>query len=304
MIISALHVKNYLIDCIGKKHLNEKTVKAYRIDLAQFLQFALDKECDKEMINTYLSWLHTFYTKPKTIKRKIATVKAFLSYLEFNEYLLENPFKKISVKFREPLLLPRTIPLDSMKRILHHAYLARDQAHTQYQKQTALRNICVIELLFSTGVRVSELCNIKLEDMNLKEGYVRIFGKGSKERNLTIGSTTVLLILKEYLGMYQGQLMESGYFFVNRLGSKLSEQSVRILLRRYAEDLRITQHITPHMIRHTFATQLLEEDVDIRFIQKILGHSSITTTQIYTHVSNSKQKQILIRKNPRNLIKL
>ena len=159
-----------------------------------------------------------------------------------------------------------------------------------------------MELLFSTGIRVSELCHVRDTELNLKDCYVRIYGKGAKERILQIGNPDVLHILHVYRSLFHEEITNSGFFFINRLGHPLSEQSVRLLLLHYEKTLNLPQHITPHMFRHTFATQLLEEDVDIRYIQHILGHSSITTTQIYTHISSNKQKEILCQKNPRNAL--
>lgn len=153
--------------------------------------------------------------------------------------------------------------------------------------------------MFATGIRVSELCNIKDEDINLEERTLKIFGKGSKERMLYIGSGEVVKILKKYKEVIKDK-ENNGFFFINKFNLKLSEQSVRILLNTLEKRLNLSIHITPHMFRHTFATNLLEKDVDIRYIQKILGHSSISVTQIYTHVSYPKQKEILTIKNPRN----
>lgn len=296
-------LENYLHDCTKKRNLSKHTIKAYSIDLYQFLTFAKQENCNKELLSTYLERLHNTYSKTKTVKRKIASLKAFFNYLEYNEYLDSNPFNKMRVQFKEPKLLPRTIPMDYISSILSKAYTDIITSKSDYQKKTAIRNTAVIELLFSTGIRVSELCNIKHEDINLSQGTLRIYGKGSKERILQIGNESVSQILHQYQTLlYQEQT--NGYFFVNKLGKRLSEQSIRIMLVNYEQALHISQHITPHMLRHTFATQLLEEDVDIRFIQKILGHSSITTTQIYTHVSSNKQKEILITKNPRNFVKI
>ena len=191
-----------------------------------------------------------------------------------------------------------------MKKIIEVSYQKIKNSSTDYKEKHAVRNAAVIELLFSTGIRVSELCNIKRKEINLEEGELLIFGKGAKERMLQIGNENVLKILKSYATLYEDDLKDSEYFFLNKNKERLSEQSVRILLKTLETEIGLDQHITPHMLRHTFATQLLEEDVDIRYIQRILGHSSISTTQIYTHVSSHKQKEILVMKNPRNAIEI
>lgn len=171
---------------------------------------------------------------------------------------------------------------------------------TAYQHRCLIRDIAVCELLFATGMRISELCSIPSENIDLENGIVRIYGKGSKERILQIGHKDVICALSEYRKAFSCEIDSSGYFFVNRLHNQLSDQSVRYMINKYVEIAAIKVHITPHMFRHSFATLLLEQDVDIRYIQRMLGHSSITTTEIYTHVSNTKQKDILLNRHPRN----
>lgn len=147
---------------------------------------------------------------------------------------------------------------------------------------------------------MSELCSLRHPDIDLHEGYVRIYGKGAKERIVQITNTYILDALRNYCRMVPSQSITHDFFFVNRLGHRLSEQSVRFMIKKYSHMAGLSEHITPHMFRHTFATLLLEEDVDIRYIQQILGHSSILTTQIYTHVTSTKQRDILTTKHPRN----
>lgn len=158
----------------------------------------------------------------------------------------------------------------------------------------------MIELLFSTGMRISELCSLKPADIDMHGRSILISGKGSKERMIQIGNSSVAEILLEYTREYGREIGECGYFFVNRLNKRLSEQSVREMINKYTDMAGIELHITPHMFRHSFATYLLEADVDIRYIQEMLGHSSIKVTEIYTHVAMDKQKVILSTKHPRN----
>lgn len=216
----------------------------------------------------------------------------------------ENPFTKIKVKFQEPFLLPKTIPISTIQLILSSAYKLSKEIISEYQYNTVLRDIAVLELLFATGIRVSELCSLTDKDVNLVEGTVKIYGKGSKERIVQIGNPEVLSAVKNYRDVIGELRINSEYFFINRLQNRLSEQSVRMMINKYVDLSGVSTHITPHMFRHSFATLLLEEDVDIRYIQKLLGHSSIVTTQIYTHVSSSKQRDILTLKHPRNKIKM
>ena len=293
-------IEKYLIYCELQKGLNPKTIKAYRIDLSQFKSYAKEQEeaSSKELICSYLESLHSKY-KPKSIKRKLATLKAFYEYLTFEEIIEDNPFSKIHLKIKEPIILPRTIPEKILTKILNAAYQTLEECKTVYSERSVIRDIAVLELLFATGLRVSELCNLKADDVNLLDSYIKTFGKGSKERIIQICTPDVLTALKQYKKCFKAEIDNTGYFFVNRLSNRLSDQSVRFMINKYANQISSNIHITPHMFRHTFATMLLESDVDIRYIQQILGHSSITTTEIYTHVSTAKQKQILKRKHPR-----
>lgn len=293
--------KIYLDYCRNQKELNYKTLKAYNIDLQQFLSFIPTDilPVSKEMLSDYLTHIHKQY-KPKSVKRKIASIKAFFHYLEYEEMITENPFNKLRFQFREPLHLPKTIPLHIIEAFLSTLYREEKTASTLYKQKTTLRDIAVMELLFATGMRISELCNLKQTNLDLQSKSVLIFGKGAKERFIQIGNDQVLSALYRYKEAFADELSQTEWLFVNRLGNRLSEQSVRYMIIRYCKIAGIDMHITPHMFRHSFATLLLEADVDIRYIQKMLGHSSITTTEIYTSVSMAKQKEILSRKHPRN----
>jgi len=290
----------FLTYCKCRKALNPKTIKAYTIDLKQF-QDITDNTYSKESISSYLSFLHNIY-KPKTIKRKIATLKAFTHYLLIEEIIEHNPFDRIDTSFRQPLILPKTIPLNIINDIISSAYKEYNKADTDYRKRCVKRDIAVIEMLFATGARVSEICNLTTSTIDLRNHTIKIFGKGSKERIIQIENPDVLKAVTEYYSLFQSHIASSGFFFVNRLQRQLTDQSVRAIICKYTTLAGHSMHITPHMFRHSFATLLLEEDVDIRYIQKLLGHSSITTTQIYTHVTSAKQKEILAAKHPRNKI--
>lgn len=292
-------LESYYEDCKFRKRLNEKTIKAYTIDLNQYLEFITTTEINQKIINEYIHYLNKKYLKYKTIKRKIASVKAFCSYLEYEEIIDYSPFNKIKTKIKEPKLLPKTIQKDYIDKIIHLLLKDLKNSKTEFQKKISLRNITLISVMFSTGIRVSELCNIKLKDIDLLEKKLKIFGKGSKERILYLGNSNVVQLCQMYL-TYNNTCKKNEYFFLNKFNKKLSEQTVRILLKKIESELELSTHITPHMFRHTFATTLLEKGVDIRYIQNILGHSSISTTQIYTYVTYSKQKEILTNKNPIN----
>ena len=294
-------LNNYLEFCQFQKRLDSKTLKAYRIDLTQFIrQISVDNisSITPNLLEKHIATLHQTY-KPKTSKRKIASLKAFFHYLEYKDLIEHNPFNKIQVKFREPVILPKTIPLHTVEIFLSTIYKQQKNARTVYQQKNALRDAAVIEMLFATGMRISELCSLQVGDVNLDEGTILIYGKGAKERMIQLGNDDVIHTLIEYQVSFQEQICICNHFFANQSGSALSDQSIRRMINRYASLAEIELHITPHMFRHTFATCLLEADVDIRYIQEMLGHSSINITEIYTHVAMSKQRDILTTKHPR-----
>ena len=294
-------MEQYLEFCKYRKELNRNTLKAYRIDLEQYLSFIKKDFLLKTRIEEYITELHKKY-KQKTVKRKIASIKAFYRYLEEEERLEgSNPFTKIRVKFKEIESLPRIIPRNDIERLLNHMYDVMKQSG---QEATIYRDLSVIEMFFATGARVYEISNLKIQDIDLDNGIIKLFGKGSKERYVQIGSPEVLEVVKEYYRLNQQKIDKSGFFFVNRQGKRFSEQSIRRMIRKYSCQAGISIHITPHMFRHSVATYLLEEGVDIMYIQKILGHSSIKTTQIYLHVASKKQMEILKERHPRNQMRI
>lgn len=295
-------IDEYLNYCETQKRLDTKTLKAYKIDLTQFISEIVTEnivDITPTMLETFIANLHTKH-KPKTVKRKIASVKALFHYFEYRDLIEKNPFNKLQIKFRESITLPKIIPLNYIEAILSTIYDSKVSAKTKFQQRNALRDVAVIELLFATGMRISELCSLGINDINLDNGTILIFGKGSKERMLQIGNAEVINILKEYHADFLHECENCGYFFANQSGNPLSDQTVRRMINKYTELASINLHITPHMFRHTFATSLLDADVDIRYIQEMLGHSSINITEIYTYVATAKQRDILSTKHPRN----
>lgn len=299
-------IQNYLEYCKFQKRLDEKTLKAYRIDLQQFSKNIRVKkitEINSHILENYIASLHLQY-QPKTVKRKIATLKAFFHYLEYKDIVSQSPLNRMQIHFREPIKLPKTIPLHTLELFLSTIYDQCEHAPTLYQCRNALRDAAVAELLFSSGMRISELCSLSPDNINLYDGTILIYGKGSKERRIQIGNNEVLDILRKYKKDFTTEINSCHYFFANQNNAPLSDQSVRRMINKYCSLAAIELHITPHMFRHTFATSLLEADVDIRYIQEMLGHSSINITEIYTHVAIAKQRDILATKHPRRNFKI
>jgi integrase/recombinase XerD len=300
-------INNYLIHCRIEKRLSEKTIKAYQTDLLQFQKVLVElklshdvREIKKESIRTFLAILSDL--KPKSLKRKMASLKAFFNFLEFEDHISVNPFRKMRLFIKEEKRLPNVLTVHEISKILEKAYRVKVKYNKKksYSYIMSIRDIVIIELLFSTGARVSEIAGIKTGNINLKTGDIIIKGKGNKERVIQICNQEVLEVAREYYSLNSGLIKESGGFFLtNRHGNGISDQSIRRIVKRIKDNAGINKHITPHMFRHSFASLLLENDVDIKYIQTLLGHSSITTTQIYTHVNISKQRSILEAKHPR-----
>lgn len=299
-------LNEFLFHCKFEKGLCEKTIKAYKVDCLQLQSFVskyynIDnfENITKDILKNYIQTISSL--KPKTTKRKIASMKALFSFYEYDKDNFVNPIRKIKIRIQEPRVLPTVMQNNEVEQILRYFYEKKDRnAWGSHIYIESIRNICIIELLFATGIRVSELCGLRCNDIDLINGSIKVNGKGSKERMIHICSYDVINMLKEYYSYTK----HHSYFFINRLGNRLSEQSVRLLIKKCIKELRITKKITPHTFRHTFATLLLESGVDIKYIQTFLGHSSIVTTQIYTHVNLNMQRIILQNNHPRNGISI
>ena len=303
-----IEIDDFLFHCRIEKNLSVHTLKAYQMDLKQFIQFVSSNgrapkigDIDKKILREYLQQLQET-KKIKTVKRKIATLKALFNFLEFEDRIVINPFRRMRIKIREPLVLPGVLTLNEIKTLFQTVYRLKQRCEdrSSYAYKSIVRDIAVLELLFATGIRVSELCHLRKDNVNLEQRFIRVNGKGSRERLIQICSAEIITVMEEYIDFFHSDDLQTPYFFINRLGHCLSPQSVRFMLKKYTELSKIKKTITPHMFRHTFATLLLEEGVDIRYIQQLLGHSTITTTQIYTHVSNPKQQEILTTRHPRS----
>ena len=284
-------ISNYLSYCETHKRLSTHTIRAYKNDLLQFYNSNYNN------VESYIEFLTKSNIKSNTLRRKIASLKVFYSYLKFQDIIDENPFNQLRFQFRKEKILPKTIPYDILKSVYSYLEQKVIYSKSKYQKQKAERNLLIISLLLSTGIRISELCHIHLKDINFSNRTLHIIGKGKKERILFLGDQTTFRLLKTYINKYC--IQPNDYLFTGQNPLKaLSEQSVRLILKKLVKKNNLSITITPHMFRHSFATMLLDKDVDIRYIQQILGHSSISVTQIYTHVSQSKQKEILTLCNP------
>lgn len=298
---------DFISHCRFEKNLSPKTIKAYKNDLNQLSVFLLSKKYPMEIskigkiqLREYLEFMSPL--KPKSIKRKIATIKAMFNYLEYEDTIETNPLRKMRINIKEQMTLPRVLNINQMADIFKSAYEQKNLnlVEKSYSYFKTMRNIIVIELLFATGARVSELANLMDSMIDVNSGEITIQGKGNRERIIQVCNKETIQILKTYRKEFLDKInLSGGFFLVNRLNKMLSDQSIRTIIKELSLRAKVQMQVTPHTFRHSFATLLLEKDVDIKYIQSLLGHSSIMTTQIYTHVNREKQKQILKTKHPR-----
>lgn len=283
------------------KNLQEQTLKAYSSDITNFLNY-INKDKIKQIdILNYINYLFDEKKlKDRSIKRKIISLKIFFNFLEDNSIIKTNPFNKLKFKFKQEKKLPKTLQKNEVKKLLETAYNELNSSKTTYKKFETIRNISLLEILISTGIRIQEASLITLNDISLQEKTIIIHGKGRKERQLFILNKYVLSSLKNWLTIRKTSSPKCNNIFINKYGNPLSIHSIENIFRKYKTLSNINIKATPHYLRHTFATNLLTNGADLRSVQEILGHSSISTTQIYLEISSNRKKQVLQKYNYRN----
>ncbi len=289
-------LQEYLNYCLLEKGLAANSLASYQQDLNSFLNF-----CNSHRINIKQSttkvlekFLHLRYNQGLQVSSQahlLSALKNFFNYLVQENYISENPTRRIAAP-RLWKKLPKYLTIAEVDALLNAP---------QSAEPLGIRDKAMLELLYSSGLRISELAALKLDQVYLQEGFVRVCGKGSKERIVPINEAAAHWITK-YLQIVRPQLVKEpiNNLFLNYNGKQLTRQGLWKIIRNYAIKAGITSHLTPHIIRHSFATHLLENGADLRSIQLMLGHSSISTTEIYTHIAKQKLKQIYDRLHPRS----
>lgn len=300
----------FLHHCFFERSLSKLTIDAYRLDLKHFSELLIKEtsllvdDVDKVKIRLYMEWLGEKY-KPRSIKRKLATLKTFFTFLEQEEFIQGSPFRKLRLHLARAKSLPRTLSIASITKLFQCAYTMRDQSCLNSRIYfEVIRDIAVLETLFSTGVRVSELCHLKAVNVDLQHQQILVMGKGKRERVIPLCDSATIKAMKCYKNCFAEYLIPEKSFFLNRNKQPLSDQSVRQIIKKYKHMACLSGTVTPHMFRHTIATLLLENGVDIRNIQVLLGHSSLSVTEIYTHVSLSAQREALEKRHPRGSLQM
>lgn len=280
-----------------EKGYSKNTVESYSIDLARYISFLEDRGIEhpdrvsEELIREYIHALGMAGLSPSSISRNIASIRTFHKFLLLESYSKNYPVENIeSPKIRRKL--PEVLTIDEVSSLLEQPDVSTP---------IGLRDKALLELMYATGVRVSELINLRQIDLLFDMEIIRVFGKGSKERLVPIGKVAIKWV-REYQLKVRPKLVKIGsgdFLFLSRLGRKLTRMSVYKIVKKYASMAGIKKEIHPHTLRHSFATHLLEGGSDLRSVQEMLGHASITTTQIYTHISNETLKEIYRLYHPR-----
>lgn len=298
-------IANFLKHCSDERKFSPHTVKAYRLDLQGFVGFLKTSLSAPTLGDLSCERLRDYarsraHAKPRTIRRNVACVKSFLRFVHAERLVTTDLASgwRSGAKLGHPL--PRTISNSGVKSIFVTVYRAPDSRKRRDIIRQA-RDRALIEILFCGGLRVSEISNLLVTSVDLGDDVLRVNGKGSRERIVPIVSAQLRLALRRWFECRQKHHTDVPLLFTNRFGRKLSEQSIRTIVKGMAVKSGAGR-VTPHMFRHTLATQLLEQGVDLRHIQRLLGHSSITTTTIYAQVSDRSQRESLISRHPRRLI--
>lgn len=280
-----------------EKGLSQNTEKSYTADIQKFL--AWTEKADKNVLTITLSDLETFIResttglKSRSIARQITAIRQFYKFLQIEEYLQENPAELLELPKLEKYL-PEVLSIDEINRIIEAIDVSTDEG---------FRNKVIIEVLYATGIRVSELVSLKLSDIYYEEELIKVTGKGNKQRFVPIHQNALHLLdiyIKEIRSKVIDEKKSKNYVFLNRRGAPLTRVMIFTFIKKYAEEAGIQKKISPHTFRHSFATHLVEAGADLRAVQDLLGHESILTTEIYTHLSQKHLRDMINTYHPRS----
>lgn len=291
------YVQEFINYLSAERGLAQNTLESYGRDLRQFQAFLVNehldlvKQANRAAIFSYLQNLQLKGRAVSTISRNLAAIKSFYQFLVREKYIDKDP----SANLESPKLekrLPKILSVAEVEELLKqpNSFLP-----------TGMRDRAMLELLYATGIRVSELISLNISDVNLDMGYLKCYGKGAKERIVPVGSIAVKCV-QEYINKGRPKLIrtyDEPALFVNHHGNRLTRQGFWKIIKKYAQEAHINKDITPHTLRHSFATHLLENGADLRSVQEMLGHADISTTQIYTHVTRNHLKEVYDKTHPR-----
>lgn len=288
------YIDDFLLYLENEKNYSELTIINYRKDLTEFLIYFENDNLTKVTRNDikgYLKYLFDIHNKSTTVSRKISSLKSFYKYLKEKDLIKINPILSIRYPKKEKNL-PKFVQYNELEDIIS----------SSKEGELGNRNYLIIELMYSTGVRVSELVNIKLNDIDLEDKKIRIMGKGSYERFVFLGDYAIEA-LKDYInGKRKEQLKgrQEDFLLLNKDGYKLTTRGIRKIIDGIISRTSVKIKVSPHTIRHTFATHLLDNGCDLRSVQEMLGHKNINSTEVYTHVTSERLKEVYFKSHPRS----
>jgi len=291
-------IERYIDFLIIEKGLSSNSIESYSTDLAEYIGFLEKNQIfEKNQVDTaaILAWLVHLANRGLSAKsraRHLVTIRGFYKYLINEKLLSSNPVKGVDIP-KIGLALPKIMSIEEVEALLDAGDI---------KKPKELRNVAMIEIMYGAGLRVSELISLKLQDVNLEAGILRVMGKGSKERIIPLGSKAKS-ITQQWIDTARPLVLKhipSQYVFVARAGKPMTRQAFWKIIKKYTVLAGISKNITPHTLRHSFATHLLEGGADLRSVQTMLGHSDISTTQIYTHISREYLIKMHKKFHPRN----
>jgi integrase/recombinase XerD len=278
-------IEDFLRYLLIDKNYSNNTIESYKEDLLKFSEFFNNKDIssiDIDDLKKYVKYLNNQELNELSISRNISCIKSFYKYLNIEKIIDNNPSDSLFLpKVRKKL--PNTLSEEEVDRLLD----------IKLTDMYSYRNKAMLEVLYATGLRVSELVNLKMENIDFESDIIRTYGKGNKERVIPIGEYAKTY-LEKYLNEYRYQMLKHGnneYVFLNNHGKNMTRQGFFKIIKQIASDAGINKEISPHVLRHSFASHLLKHGADLRTIQELLGHSNVSTTQIYTHISNEELKE-------------
>lgn len=296
-----LVVEDFLSVVKSTKNLSDKTIIAYRSDLVDFSRTTAPNPLEENTILNYVQELSQIrHLKDSTITRKLVVLKMFFEYAYSYNYIPQNYFLSHSFKFKREKQLPRTLAVKETTKLLNCATSKAATAMTAFKKWKTLRDLALVDILISTGIRIAEASNISIADIILSERTILIHGKGRKQRLIYISCPQTWANLMQWLRVRHQLFTDIDKVFVNRNGDQLSIHGIEYIYNNLKKEAGINARSTPHYLRHTFATNLLANGADLRSVQEILGHSSVSTTERYTEVTTKRKKQVLDKYNYRN----
>ena len=289
-------MKDYLIKFLNyleyERNYSINTIIAYKSNIEDLISYLDDnsiKDVDYDTIRNYLGYLYEKKYKAKSISRIISSMRSFFKYLKQEKIIDSNPMALISNPKVEKKL-PKYLTINDVEKIL---------SIPDMNDKVGIRDAFILELLYVTGIRVSELCNIKIEDIEKESRRIKIFGKGSKERYVLYG-TRCADILEKYLDVRNLFLTDiNDYLILSKKGKRINPREIRNIINRIKTKAGVEISISPHTFRHTFATHMLNEGADLRAVQELLGHENLSTTTIYTHLTNEKLRRTYLDTHPR-----